>query len=1124
MKLARQPLSVLLLLAAIILSSLGALFAPAMAAAALPLVDDFESGLPAGADADGNPLGFNTFQDPNPATSISITTTTTPPVASPGAGSTVLKMDMSVVSYAGFTHSFESAALDQWVTQDWSAYAGLSFWLYGNNSGTTLFVDVLDNRNPGSVKDDAERWSADVIDNFSGWKLIELPFDGMHRKEIGNGAPNDGFGLDQVHGWALGAVTTTAGPQTYYVDDAALYGVAPVRPLTVGFTAIRYPITEGGVATVTAKLSKASDVPVTVDYASVAGLGTAVPNRDFTPVAGTLTFAPGVTQQSFTVTTFDDAKYQGEHGLQVELSNPTGGASMGVPPVSRVAILDNEPYDVAMVDDFQSYPYLWSADGRATLSNPEIAAGAADAIPGQGAYERVLQVAQPGSKGKGKHSSRNSGGVAFGRDFPIGQDWSSRTGVSFWYQGQGTGKKVEVRLTNSQANLADPSKYRLVWRDEFNGRAGTPPDASVWGNEVGDGVAIGNPGWGNDELQYYTAGGANAATDGRGNLAITVKPADGSLQCYYGPCQYTSARLLSKGRFELAYGRVEARVKVPTGAGYWPAFWMLGTDIDQVSWPQTGEIDIMENVGRLPNQIFGTLHGPGYAGGQSYGNFYDFPGPVADAFHTFAVEWQPDRIVWYVDGIKYHEATPNDAFLQGKEWVYNHPFFMLLNVAVGGNFGGAVGADTVFPQRTLVDYVRLYQARPRTAEFQATFRDNFTGWQKIELPFEAFAGKRGTALDLAAVTGIHFETPSGARGPVRIDQLHLEGGPPLKTQMDLPVSFDSPTVNYGLVGFGGAEDATIVSDPAGGVNQVAKVVKSATAELWAGTTLTADGTLGFANKIPFTASATAMTVRVYSPDAGIQVRLKVEDHSNGGVSVETEATTTVANAWETLTFNFANPAAGTAALNLANTYDKASIFFNFGTTGAAAGAKTYYFDDVAFGGSTGGGGGAFAPITFDDSALTYTLTGFGGADASTVVADPTDAANQVAQVIKSGTAELWAGTTVSTLANFAVPTLPFSATSTQMTVRVYSPDAGIPVRLKVEDAADNTHTVETEATTTVANGWETLTFDFASPASGTAALNLAFTYNKVSIFFNFGTTGAAAGEKTYYFDDVAFGL
>ena len=173
---------------------------------------------------------------------------------------------------------------------------------------------------------------------------------------------------------------------------------------------------------------------------------------------------------------------------------------------------------------------------------------------------------------------------------------------------------------------------------------------------------------------------------------------------------------------------------------------------------------------------------------------------------------------------------------------------------------------------------------------------------------------------------------------------------PPQTQMDLPVTFDSPTVAYGLLGFGGAEDSTVVVDPVGGTNKVARVVKSATAELWAGTTLTANGTLGFANGLPFTASSTKMTVRVYSPNAGIQVRLKVEDAADPTKSAETEATTTLANTWETLTFDFANQAIGTPALNLAITYNKASIYFNFGVTGATAGAKTYYFDDVTFGG------------------------------------------------------------------------------------------------------------------------------------------------------------------------------
>jgi len=753
----RRSLPIFLLCAVSLLCGFGLIAPAAPVQAADPLVvDDFEAGLPAGHDADGVPIGFNTFQDPN--SSVAISTTAAPPAPVPGAGSpnNVLKMDVNVVSYAGFTHSFENPAVNQWITQDWSAYEGISFWLYGNNSGTDLFVDVLDNRNPGSTKDDAERWSVDIKDNFNGWQQIQLPFESMHRKEIGNGAPNDGFGLTEVHAWAFGTITTPSA-QSYYIDNVALYGTAPVRPLTVGFSAINYKLTEGGTATVTARLSKPASDPVSVAYATT--IGGAIPGRDYTPVSGTLTFPPNSTQQSFSVPTFGDTKYQGERGVQVELSNPTGGAALGIPPVARVTILDNETYDPTLLDDFETFPYRWSADSKNALSNPEIAAGAPLALPGQGAYEHVLQV--------------RKGTSEFGRTFPIGQDWSDAAGLNFWYYGQNSGRDVEVRLANNQASISDPATWKLAWSDEFSSRAGSPPDANTWGREIGDGVAIGNPGWGNDELEYYTDSTENAATDGQGNLAITARAADGAQQCYYGPCKYTSARLLTKNRFEIAYGRVEARIKVPRGAGLWPAFWMLGTDIDQVNWPQTGEIDIMENVGRLPNRVFGTLHGPGYSGGQSYGGTYDLSQSVADAFHTFAVEWQPNKVAWFIDGIQYFQATPNDAFLQGKQWVYNHPFFLLMNVAVGGNFGGAVGADTTFPQKMLVDYVRLYQAQPQPVGFAAAFRDNFAGWRQLSLPFTAFRGPRGKALDVAAIRSISFELPSGLRSPVLLDQLRL---------------------------------------------------------------------------------------------------------------------------------------------------------------------------------------------------------------------------------------------------------------------------------------------------------------------------------------------------------------
>ena len=351
------------------------------------------------------------------------------------------------------------------------------------------------------------------------------------------------------------------------------------------------------------------------------------------------------------------------------------------------------------------------------------------------------------------------------------------------------------------------------------------------------------------------------------------------------------------------------------------------------------------------------------------------------------------------------------------------------------------------------------------------------------------------------------------------------------TQMNLPVTFDDATVNYGLVGFGGADQATIVADPTLATNKVGRVVKTNTAELWAGVSVTAlSGTTqtGFATNIPFAAGATRMNVRVYSPHAGIPVRLKVEDKNDPTRSCETEATVTVANGWQTLEFNFANQAAGTAALNFAFAYNKATLFFNFGTTGAVAGERIYFFDDLRFGPAAPA---ALAqmnlPVTFDDATVNYGLVGFGGAEQATIVADPTLATNKVGRVVKTNTAELWAGVSVTALSGttqtgFAT-NIPFAAGATRMNVRVYSPHAGIPVRLKVEDKNDPTRSCETEATVTVANGWQTLEFNFANQATGTAALNFAFAYNKATLFFNFGTTGAVAGERIYFFDDVRFG-
>jgi hypothetical protein len=242
-----------------------------------------------------------------------------------------------------------------------------------------------------------------------------------------------------------------------------------------------------------------------------------------------------------------------------------------------------------------------------------------------------------------------------------------------------------------------------------------------------------------------------------------------------------------------------------------------------------------------------------------------------------------------------------------------------------------------------------------------------------------------------------------------------------------------------------------------------------------------------------------------------EVLFKLEDKTNAGIFTEVMGNVTTANQWQELTYNFSGAASGT--------YDKIVIFFDFATTVN----NTFYFDDVEGpeygGGSTGDP--VTLPVTFDDDNVNYALTDFGG-NASEIIVDPTNAANKVAKSIKTGTAELWAGTTVGGTVGFPTP-IPFAPGETTMTVTVWSPAAGTPIRLKVEDAGDPTISVETETNTTVAEAWEVMTFDFSNEAPGTEPINFANAYNKASIFFNFGTTGAVAGEQTYFWDDMEFG-
>ncbi|MFY0644335.1 MAG: glycoside hydrolase family 16 protein [Bacteroidia bacterium] len=248
------------------------------------------------------------------------------------------------------------------------------------------------------------------------------------------------------------------------------------------------------------------------------------------------------------------------------------------------------------------------------------------------------------------------------------------------------------------SDLGEPNReYELVWSDEFNGDSGSLVDPTKWTYDLGKGIN----GWGNGELQSYTKSAENVSQDGNGNLIISaLKNSNGT---------YTSGRIKTQGIFTQEHGRIEARIMTPAGQGVWPAFWLLGENINQVGWPQCGEIDVMEQQGQKPFITHGSLHGPGYSAGNALTADYRLETDrFDDQFYVYAVEWGADYIDFFLNDIKYNTITPAQA---PGEWVFNQEFFILLNVAVGGSFVGLPNDNTPFPASMYIDYVRVYKEK-----------------------------------------------------------------------------------------------------------------------------------------------------------------------------------------------------------------------------------------------------------------------------------------------------------------------------------------------------------------------------------------------------------------------------
>ena len=262
--------------------------------------------------------------------------------------------------------------------------------------------------------------------------------------------------------------------------------------------------------------------------------------------------------------------------------------------------------------------------------------------------------------------------------------------------------------TSSVVSTPSPTTWTQVWSDEFDGVAGARIDSTKWSYDTTDGCSQENCGWGNNEKEYYTDAPENIALNGRGQLMIVARRAPAGLTCYYGACRYRSGKITTRGKMLAVPGRVEARIKLPAGQGLWPAFWMLGHNVPVEGWPAGGEIDIMENKGSEPTISSSAVHGPGYSGNTPFAHRYKLDaGSFAEDFHTFAVEWDSLHVQFFVDGIAHYAVTREDVERYGKS-ILDQPFFLILNLAVGGHFDGDPQSDAIFPATMLVDYVRVY--------------------------------------------------------------------------------------------------------------------------------------------------------------------------------------------------------------------------------------------------------------------------------------------------------------------------------------------------------------------------------------------------------------------------------
>lgn len=692
------------------------------------MLDDFEADeLFVGVDDAGNDIGYVTWGDTPGNVELSLFQ-----AQRAGAETGALNMNFDIAAWGGFTHVFNDG--EHWTGMDWRDYNAISFAFLGNNTGAAIQFEIFDNRNADLPGDTAERWFYRFVDDAYGWRQIEIPFIDFQRRSDWQpaGAPDDGFGLDAVSAYAIGLpagigsgfailddvqlvvlpdvaspaatiaeeeVEAAAAPEPVELpevplNEALLSPIPYAEPLLVADyeNGLPYVSQDDGAAigfvawgdtTANAIIGASQIMPFTALAIPEASAPNQILRIDYNIGAWggfTHAFSDGVGWQSMDWTS--------HNAMQFWLYGNGSGR------VIQVEILDNRQMD-SNADSAERFYYhlLDDYEGWRQFTIPF-------------AFFQRRADWQPAGAPDDGFNLDAVWGYAFG--FPAGVGAQTAylddlmvVVVDDPTQVQIGASELETEIEVDESIGWDTREWTLLWSDEFDAEAGAPISSESWTCEVG------GHGWGNNELEFYTDRVENAAHDGAGNLVITAREETlAESSCHYGECLYTSARCITQDKVEFTYGRVEARIDIPNGQGIWPAFWMLGANFPEIGWPLSGEIDILENVGEK-NVVYGALHGPGYSGAGNIGHVYRADVNFDEGFHVYAIDWDESVIRWYVDGELVNLTSVND--LDGAQWVYDHDFFLLMNVAVGGYWPGVPDETTEFPQEMVVDYVRVYQ-------------------------------------------------------------------------------------------------------------------------------------------------------------------------------------------------------------------------------------------------------------------------------------------------------------------------------------------------------------------------------------------------------------------------------